>query len=146
MTNKEWAATEKALQGLFGGVDFEIDGYTVQVRRERISESKLALCVYINGTISGKALMEESDERIRFWQRCTRSLLSQKQKKDMAKWSKKRQAEFREKFSTEYVYYQPYFNSFKTMKATFIKNNSDIKITKIDGKEYLQNADIQENQ
>lgn len=131
MTKEEWVQVEKALQSLYSIVELKIDGYKVALRLERLDTYKNAITVYINGEFKGKWLMEECEERRRFLRKREKSLITQKQKKDLNKLSKKFRKEHEEWFNRSYVYYEPWWTSFNSLRKHLIKENESIELVKI---------------
>lgn len=133
MTAEEWQRAEKALDSLFGYVKLQVDQYAVSIHLERIAKHKLALVVYINGIIDWKLIDSDTDERRRFYCRKTKSLLTAKGKAVLKKQTKKFQKEYAAQHQLEYAYWTPYWNSFRSMKSHFIKNNPSIEVIEIVG-------------
>jgi len=109
------------------------DGYEVTLLLGPISQFKNAILVYIGGKIRGKWLSEDCEERRRFFQSVTKSILSPKKKAALKKLPKKTRLQLEEK--TKYTYFLPYWTSFKALKSHLIKHNSNIElISEQDGK------------
>jgi len=51
ITNEEWDAIEKKLEGWFSDVSFLYDGHSVRVKKLPVSENNLRLIVFIDGVI-----------------------------------------------------------------------------------------------
>ncbi len=61
ISKEKWADIEKELASLFVNMKFEYKGFELAVQRQRHSESKTALVVYINGEIKGGWSLTEDD-------------------------------------------------------------------------------------
>lgn len=124
MTNEEWQKLEKRLLYVGSTVKLTIDGYDIdlQVQPDKL---KMVIMVYVNGKFNFKYLDKECEFRQKFYCEKTKSLIPQK---ELKKLSKKRKAEMIEKYT--YKYYLPYFETFRTLKRTLVKNNTDIQIDK----------------
>ncbi|MEA4825057.1 MAG: hypothetical protein VB130_00250 [Clostridium sp.] len=131
MTKEEWVKVEKALQSLYSIVELKIDGYKVALKLERLDTYKNAIAVYINGEFKGKWLIEECEERRRFLRKREKSLITPKQRKDLNKLPKKFRKEHEEWFNRSYVYYEPWWNSFNSLKRHLISENESIELVKI---------------
>lgn len=131
-TKEEWEGAEKALSQIYGYVKFEIDGYEVVVQLQYWGKTNIAMVVLsVNGTSKLEWIKDGHEESKRFWMPRKKSFLSQKTKNYLKKQSKKFQREFYAENKTEYIYYDPAWKSFRSMKAHFIKNNESIRIVDI---------------
>lgn len=124
MTKEEWEQLEKELCCPGATVKLIVDGYTIdlQVQMEKL---KMVIFVYVNGKFSLKYLDKDCEFKQKFYCEKTKSLIPQK---ELKKLSKKRKAEMIEKYT--YKYYLPYFETFRTLKRTFVKNNTDIQLNR----------------
>ena len=103
MNKEEWKQVEDALSSFFRMVELDADGYKVSLRLERVSQFKNAIVVYVNGSFKGEWLIEDCEERRRFIQPRTRSLLRGKEKAEILKGLNKKErkeAEERMKYTT----------------------------------------------
>lgn len=133
ITKEEWDRAERALSNIYGYIKLKADGYEVTIHLERYGKYSLAMMVYIDGKIKGEWFEKDCEERRRFYCRKENSLLSQKQRSAFKKTSKKFQKEFAESHKLTYEYFVPVWKSFRSMKAHFIKNNTDIEVIEIVG-------------
>lgn len=132
MTKEEWKRTEDALKSFFSPVCLKVDGYNVTLILERVGIYKNMIMVYIDGKWQGKWLTEDCEERCRFCQKKTRSLLTAKEKMAIRKLSKKAQKELaNEHHNFQYESYSPQWTSFGALKKHLISNNEKIKLIKI---------------
>lgn len=128
MTKEEWEKVEESLFGCFTKVVLLIDDFEVTVVVEPYTALKNVFVVYVNGAWKGKWLSEDCEERRRFYQKHTKNMLSRKDQKRLAREKKAiRDAVGK----TTFDWYAPYWTSFKSMKAHFIKNNKSIELVKI---------------
>lgn len=131
MTNEEWKQVEEKLSSLLGVVKMKIDGYEITITYAKETPTKYVLAVYVYGYIKGEWAVTDCEIRRKFYCCSERQILTAKQKKEIFKGFSKRE---RERFEREYrdklycKYYYPYFNSFRTLKAHFIKNNKSIEL------------------
>ncbi|WP_041720240.1 hypothetical protein [Alkaliphilus metalliredigens] len=127
MKSEEWKKVEVKLESFYTSVKLDCDGYEVTLKLERMGQFKNVIAVYVNGSIKGKWYLEDCEERRRFFKPTTRSMFSQKDKKEAyKKLSKKLLKEMEERF--KYTTYQPYWTSFKSLKSHLIKNNNVIEL------------------
>lgn len=125
MTKEDWENIERKLCYLGAGVNLKVDGYkvTLRVMREKM---KMVIAVYVDGYIKGEWLTADCDIRRRFYQRRKHSLLTAADKKKLAKKRKSIQKAVQEQAT--YYSFTPYWNSFRSLKCHFIKNNESIEI------------------
>lgn len=124
LTKQQWVEVEKCATSLFGKqVDLLIDGFKVSLEMEPKDRYHNVIMVYINDIIDGKKLMEDCEERRRFWCPHTRSLIPVKPEKG---WKKAEWEALRKKHS--YTYYLPWWTSFNALRRHLIKNNQSIEI------------------
>ncbi|MFV0497466.1 MAG: hypothetical protein ACK5L0_04735 [Candidatus Fimivivens sp.] len=132
MTKEEWSQAEKALQGFYSPVYLKADGYEVTLILERVKTYKNMVMVYIGGQFWGKWMIEDCEERRRFFQKRVRSLLSAKEKSNFKKLSKRAQKEMSARYhEMEYETYSPQWSSFGALKKHFTANNQQIELIKI---------------
>lgn len=131
MTKEEWKQVEQALQQIFNPVKLKVDGYEVTLILERVSIYQNRIMVYINGEFRGKWLAEDCEERRRFVQERTHSILTGKQKSAFEKLPKRRQKELREKYPMTYSSFTPQWSSFRALKKHFCANNQSIELLEI---------------
>ena len=131
MTSEEWKRAELNLNPLLGHVDFLIDGYNVSVAMIRTSKTKYSYMVYVDGTFKGKWMNEDCEIRRRFYYEGKQTLLTPQKKAKLIKECGKRSVERFIKENPERCYitfYRPYFESFKSLKQHFTKNNTSITL------------------
>lgn len=131
MTKEEWSQVEEALKSIFSMAQLKVDGYKITLRLERLDTYRNRIMVYINEQFKGKWLIEDCEERRRFFRKREKSLITAKQKKDLNKLPKKFKKEHEEWFNRSYIYYEPYWSSFNSLKKHLIKENESIELIKI---------------
>ena len=129
MTKEEWAKIEDKLSSPFGYVKLKVDGYNVIVEVRQDKPLHNVLAVFINGEFKPKWCCEDCEERRRFCCKHKKSLLTAQQRKQLKR-ERKAVREEVEKQLTVYTYY-PFWNSFRSMKAHFIKNNKSIELIEL---------------
>ncbi len=131
MTDEEWKIAEDELSGFYGYVRLKIDGYDVTVEKRQISEMKACLAVFIDGAFKMKWALEDCEIRRRFCRKCKKKMYTNKAKTDFIKYVGKKAAKQFEKENSHLLYstyYEPFFGSFRTLKAHLIKNNDSIEL------------------
>ena len=133
MTQEDWKKAEQKLIPPFGYAKFQIDGYNVSVGTVRTSTTKFSYMIYVDGEFRGEWLSEDCEIRRRFCYEGRKNILTGKSRTDFIKEFGKREYNRFVKANPEkvfYSYFTPYFGSFRTMKAHFIKNNTSITLVK----------------
>lgn len=130
MTATDWEKVENELSYPFGRVKLRIDSHDVVIRVEQEGPRSLkyVLAVYVDGHIKGEWITNDCEIRRKFYRKRTKSLLTKDFRKSpvFKRMKKNEQEEWIKKYT--YEYYSPYFTSFKTLKAHFIKNNDSIEL------------------
>jgi hypothetical protein len=128
MTAEEWKNAEKALSTIFGSVKMMADGYEISVHYSYDKPGKYVLMVYVNGYVKGEWIVKDCEIRRKFYSCRKKSLIS---KTKFIKECGKRAYDRCVKENPDmlyYTYYTPYFDSFRTLKSHFIKNNQSIEL------------------
>ena len=135
MTKEEWNEVEMLLSYPYGGkAELLIDGYRITIIVAQEKPLKYVFVVYIDGKLNGEWILKDCEIRRKFFQKHTKSLLTAQDKKQLSK-ERKEVREAIIKKSTFY-WYSPYWNSFRSLKSHFIKNNKNIVWLKEDKEEY----------
>ncbi|MDR9503391.1 hypothetical protein RI662_03625 [Brevibacillus agri] len=123
---QDWKDIEQRLKGFYDSVKLICDGYELTLVLQRIGQFHNAIAVYIDGKIDGKWMIEDCEQRRRFYCPKSKSFYS---KKDMAEFKKISKRIFKEmQAKNKYVYYEPYWTSFRSLKNHLIKNNESIEL------------------
>lgn len=131
MTAEQWKTAEGMLSTILGYVKMKVDGYDITIQYAKEKPTKYCLAVYVNGYIKGEWLTQDCEIRRKFYYCGERQLLNAKEKKEIFAGLTQRQRKQYEKENRNklyYKYYTPYFGSFRTLKAHFIKNNKSIEL------------------
>ena len=132
MTKDEWKQAEESLKSFYSPVRVKADDYDITLVLERVGPYKNMIMMYINGQFQGKWLADDCEERRRFMQKKVRSLLSQKQKADFKKLTKRQQKELNERYhNLNFETYSPQWSSFGALKKHLIANNQNLTLIKI---------------
>lgn len=127
MTCEDWKKAEQELSTVYGKTEFLVDGYAISVFWYPKKELQFVLMISVNGKVDFKSADEDCEIRRRFYSRHTKCMLDAKQRKRLKRERKAFQEAVRKQMT--YEYFLPYWSSFKSMKAHFIKNNSSIELT-----------------
>ncbi|WP_286695003.1 hypothetical protein [Spongiibacter sp. UBA1325] len=127
ITKDQWTAIEKNLSGLFGQQKFQLGPHEISVVKSRVSESKLALIVYIDGSWKGKWMLPENDDIYspivkQVWRKRSRALYPPKKRASIVKNLGVRQAKkLIPKLDQKIEHYVPDFNTAKSLIRQFKK-------------------------
>ena len=128
MTKEDWAYVEETVKRPYKIVKLNCDGYILSLRLRRVDVYKLAICVRVNGELSVDWIVNDCEERRRFFRKTQGSILSASGMKIFRKLSKKKQEEWRGSYF--YDIYLPYWTSFRSLKKHLIENNKSIELVK----------------
>lgn len=103
MNNEEWKQAESALKNMYTTVRLRCDEYELSLRLERINTYKLAIVFYINGAFKGKWLMEDCEERRRFFNQVEKSVLTAKGKRHMQSFQRRNSRNGMKNFSIYHI-------------------------------------------
>lgn len=134
MDLQDWNEVEEKLKILFNPVKLAIDGFEVTLVLVRTSQFENSILPYINGILKGEWLVNDCEERRRFYRPVSRSIYSKKEKAAMKKLSKRAQKEMNINPDKKYTYYSPYWSSFRSLKSHLIKNNNVIEFKRSEEK------------
>ncbi len=125
LTKAQWEQIEERLQRFFGHVTLRVDGYKLDLYVERFKALRLAIVVYVNGKFEGRWLMEDCEERRRFFRPVTHHLMPARARGELVKKLGKRAAQRNGVFKT-YTSYRTYWTSFQALKRHLLKHNESI--------------------
>ena len=130
MNVEDWKYVESQLTNFVcSRVKLKIDGYDISLvlLRESKNSLKNVIAVYVDGYIKMEYLDRNSEIAKKFMCPSKKCLLTKKQIEDFSK-NKKQQQKIKEK--NTYIYYSPYWTSFRRLKSSFVKNNRNIELIK----------------
>lgn len=126
LSKDDWKEIEKTLRNLWCPVNLWIDGYKVTLILSRISTYTLAIKVYVNGSWKGKWMLEDCEERRRFYWESKRYRYNQAIRKKFKKKTHLLGMSLKDLNSTFSIWF-PYFQSFSQLKSHFLKHNESIE-------------------
>lgn len=131
MTVEEWKKAEEATDSVYRSARMRIDGHEVTLMRQRVSTTRLALAVYVDGKFAAKWIdAKEPYPEQAYLQKKTRGMkMTAKQKLELAKMTKKQQKaveELREQY--KYEYYDYCWTSFGAFKRHILANCNEIEL------------------
>ena len=126
MTSEEWKLVEEKVQSIFCNVKLKVDGYDITLCLVSFKGLKMEIAVYVNGGIKGEDIIHDTDIRRRFYNKHIKSILTAAERKRLKKAPKAVKEALAGK--TEYEWFEPYWQSFRSLKAHLIKNNTSIEL------------------
>lgn len=124
ISQEQWQAIEQELQNYFCRVKFQLKGHSITATRERVSESKTEIAIYVNGAIKGEHIAETElpEPYASVWQKRTRSKYKKSFIDSIEKIYGKREAKKQHpNLHDKIEYYWPSFTSAKTLVRQFKK-------------------------
>lgn len=124
-TKDEWKQIEEAATSLYSRVRLEVDGYDIMLELGRITKTRLAICVWVDGAFKGEWCKPGHEVARRFYRVSTRHLFSRKEISQAEKDFGKRIAKKTGYYAT-YEAVSAHWPSFSRLKSHLIKNNDSI--------------------
>lgn len=126
-TREQWRTVESALSRPYGNAVLLIDGYTVTFQVVPLKPLHYTICTYVQGKFLGKWLMEDCEERRRFFRVRERKMLSSKVRAEFVKEYGKRalkNSTLNQTFKSHAVDWP----AFRPLKRHLLANNQDIEV------------------
>lgn len=127
MTNADWDHVEQCLSSQFQPVGLICDGYHLCLCLERI-KMKLVIAFYVNGSLKGKWMQEDCEERRRFFRPVKKSAWTAKSRLAMQKMGKRMLKRMNVDPTESFTVHYPWWTSFKALKSHLVKSNNSIEL------------------
>lgn len=124
MTKAEWDTVEKSMMSPWGRVSLICDGYRLTLETG-LFKRKLSTIVYVNGEWKGAWLINDCEERRRFFRPVKRLAWRPKMLKGISKRSLK---SLNIDPKEVHIAYDSTWGAFRSLKAHLIKNNTSIEL------------------
>ncbi|MNZ83269.1 hypothetical protein D3C78_1019920 [compost metagenome] len=131
MEQADWDALKAQMDSPWGVMKLQCDQYEVTLQQQTSSKSKSwSTMVYVDGYFKGIWIGADEDgqpkheEARRFMRKASKSVHSRKAVEAARKAFGKREAE--KWAAKKYVYFEPYWKSFNTLKKHLLANNASI--------------------
>ncbi|EKE75208.1 hypothetical protein [Gallaecimonas xiamenensis] len=127
ITKEQWASVQEELAGSFAMVAFQHGEVRVSINRARVSESRSALAVYLDGQICvswGHPCVKDGyrEDICRYWRRRSSAVYSPKEKARLIKaYGKRRVKQHFPNLDDAYVWWDCTFNTAQSLVTQFKK-------------------------
>lgn len=135
LTKEQWATVKTQLGHPWGRAGLMIDGYriTLEVRRVSATAIRYEIAVFVNGSIKGEYLMNDCEERRRFYRPIVKKYHSKKERESLLKIGRKtlqRWAKENKLFDPDatYTIYGPSWGTFDPLRRHLEANNDSIEL------------------
>jgi hypothetical protein len=137
MSKEDWAEVEKHLDSLYHPIKLDCDGYRLSLSLARVESMKLAITLHVNGWWKGEWLINDCEERRRFF----RPIIRRKYKKNHFKdFSKKSLKVWGIDPDAKYTYYHCHWTNFTSLRRHLERNNKEITLIRAEEKEEKEAA------
>ena len=130
MTKDQWTYVKECLDTYGMPVSLMCDGYQATFILSKTTNRRLSILTYVNGWLKGEWMLEDCEERRRFFRKKTAHLYKSKFRATLKRLSKKRLKELNIDPDAKIESYTPMWGAFSTLKRHLIANNKDISLIK----------------
>ncbi|WP_299001747.1 hypothetical protein [uncultured Shewanella sp.] len=124
ITVEQWQQIEKEMSGVFGRVEFLLNGTKINLEKQFIAENRLGILVFINGSINHGLCYADPLDPIaqQVWRKRSKALYSAKKKAELLKgFGKRRAKEWFPNIDKKREWLEPYFPQFGSLKRQYSK-------------------------
>lgn len=114
MSKADWEEVKERLERFWALVYLDCDGYKLALMLQRVGTYKNKISFYVDGKFQGKWILQDCEERRRFFQ-----------PRKIYAWGKK---EMRIDLDKTALAYSMFWSSFRALKAHLIRNNKEITL------------------
>ncbi len=132
LSKEQITAIEYELASPFGRVELACDGYKINVSVEPKAARKYVLFGYVNGEFKGAWSKGNCEEATRFLRPVTLELFKPTQKAKIIKdMGKRHGSKFLDEYNKTSTYYEPIWQSVRSMLRHFCKYSEAVSVTSI---------------
>ena len=128
MTKEEWAKAEEALKHLWNPVVLVCDGYRLRLELTRVTAMSLGITFYVDGWMQGSWILEDCEERRRFFRPRALRVHSAKYRRAFKKLSAETRKHLGFDPEATFAAYSFHWTSFSALKRHLIKHNQSIQL------------------
>lgn len=133
MTEAQWKRLGEALRFSHSSATLEVDGFNLNLQVDHVGPLKLAIVFYVNGRMRGEWILNDCEERRRFFRPVEIRLFSFTKKAKLIKSLGKKRAYEMFDLDRARTYFISTWLSFVPLKRHLIKNNASIRLISING-------------
>lgn len=135
ITKDQWQKIEQELSHAFGNVKLKCDSYDVTLQITPVGNLQYGILVYVNGHWKGKWIVEDCEERRRFFRPVEHFLHSAKERLELLKiyGGKRASKEDVERINRKLTSYASHWTSVKSLRRHLEKNNQELVLVSIGG-------------
>jgi hypothetical protein len=134
MTKEEWALVEKALGGIYGSVELEVDGRMVSFQRGLVGKDRLGCMTYIDGEFKGLWVsLEKGYPESKYLAPKSRYVYTLKRRNEMKKLGKKFLKEYGWDPEKKHEFVSLIWLNGAAIRRHYQKTFTAIKLTKVNG-------------
>lgn len=122
MTKDDWIQAEKKIS-LYTSLELKIDNDNISICMRFVGKTELNYVVFINGVMKG---LEDEEKQVKYRRKIVKPIYSTKLKKKVKKYYGKNYLKEWPTLDDQYIWYSPFFKSFKTLKNQYIKRHPKI--------------------
>ncbi len=127
MSPQDWEALEARLSGAYGFADLLVDGYEITLQVQRAKALRYEIVVFVNGKYTGAMLLNDCEERRRFFRPVRTCYMSRELYEIYRKGFGKKRADA-ERARAKGCYYMPSWLSARALIRHLKKNNTSITL------------------
>lgn len=129
-TRELWKRIDEELCLPYGSAELLVDGFRLTLDVACIKPRRYTIMIYVNGHFKGSWLIDDCEERRRFFRRSERSLYGHARRERIVREFGKRRAE---KFGLlkTFTSYSPHWPTFGPLRRHLVANNKSIRVVKI---------------
>ena len=126
MDNQQWKLIEDQLKKLYHPVVLNCDGYRLRLELGRVDTYRNAISMHINGEMDGAWIIDDCQERKRFFRPVHRYVWQPGQRARLKKMSKAHLKRMGTDPDARYTSYWPFWNNFTALRRHLVRNNTTI--------------------
>lgn len=131
-----WTQAADAMLSPYGSVELRCDEYRVNLQMERASAKRAnyEIVIYVNGHMKGAWMMNDCEERRRFFRPITRRVYTGK---DLAAYKRLKKLGGAQDvdLNRTHTSYMPFWPTFEPLRRHLLKHNKDVRVVKINGQD-----------
>lgn len=124
MTKEEWDKVDRSMQSPYGRISMLCDDFKITIETG-LYKRKLSSTIYVNGIFKGAWMLDDCEERRRFFRPIKRLVWKRKITKGFSKRSLK---SLNIDPTETHIAYSAEWSSFRSLKTHLVKNNTSIEL------------------